>query len=110
MFPDYPIAQRQFIADRWFLEMFTRFKGHARLTFGSRFTGEADKLVAKLLTTTGQLSFQSMLAEISGLIALFSKNNAQRYYDFWDATINRRKPVARVAGGPPDAPAVGGAH
>ena len=68
-----------------------RFKGQARLTFDSRFTGEADKLCAKLLTSTGQLSFQGMLAEICGLIALFSKDNAQRYHDFWDAEINRRK-------------------
>jgi hypothetical protein len=95
MFPDYPLAQRQVIADRWFSEMFMRFKGHARLTFGSRFTGEADKLCEKLLTSTGQMSFQNMLTEICSLIALFSRDNAQRYYDFWDATINRRKAAQR---------------
>jgi hypothetical protein len=95
MFPDYPIAQRQVIADRWFSEMFIRFKGHARLTFGSRFTGEADKLCEKLLTSTGQMSFQTMLTEICSLIDLFSKDKAQRYYDFWDATINRRKATQR---------------
>ena len=77
--------------------MFMRFKGHARLTFDSRFTGEADKLCAKLLTSTGQLSFQDMLAEICSLIALFSKDNAQRYHDFWDAVLNKRKPMPRVA-------------
>jgi hypothetical protein len=60
IFSDYPIAQRQVIADRWFSGMFMRFKGHPRLTFESRFTGEADKLCAKLLTSTGQLSFQGM--------------------------------------------------
>ena len=38
-----------------------------------------------------------MLAEICGLIALFSKDHAQRYYDFWDAVINRRKPIPRAA-------------
>jgi len=91
LFPDYPLAQRQVIADRWFSMMFMRFKGQTRLTFESRFTGEADRLYAKLLTSTGQLSFQGMLAEICGLIALFSKDNAQRYHDFWDAEINRRK-------------------
>jgi hypothetical protein len=95
MFPDYPLAQRQVIADRWFSEMFMRFKGHARLTFGSRFTGEADKLCEKLLTSTGQMSFQNMLTEICSLIALFSRDNAQRYYDFWDETINRRKAAQR---------------
>ncbi len=93
LFPDYPLAQRQVIADRWFSMMFMRFKGHTRLTFESRFTGEADRLYAKLLTSTGQLSFQGMLAEICGLIALFSKDNAQRYHDFWNAEINRRKPL-----------------
>jgi hypothetical protein len=91
LFPDYPLALRQVIADRWFSMMFMRFKGQARLTFDSRFTGEADKLYAKLLTSTGQLSFQGMLAEICGLIALSSKDNAQRYHDFWHAEINRRQ-------------------
>jgi hypothetical protein len=96
-FPDYPLAQRQVIADRWFSDMFMRFKGHARLTFESRFTGEADKLCAKLLKSTGQLSFQGMLTEICSLIALFSKDNAQRYHDFWDAVLNRREPIQRAA-------------
>ena len=73
--------------------MFMRFKGNPRLTFDSRFTGEADRLYAKLLTSTGELSFQGMLAEICGLIAQFSKDNAQRYHDFWNAEINRRKPL-----------------
>jgi len=97
LFPDYPRAQRQLIADRWFSSMFIRFKGHARLTFESRFTGEADRLCAKFLTSTGQLSFQDMLAEICSLIALFSKCHAQRYHDFWDAVLNRRTPISRVA-------------
>ena len=35
VFPEYSIAQRQAVADRWFATMFARFKGHARLTFGS---------------------------------------------------------------------------
>ena len=64
VFPDYPLAQRQAIADRWFSSMFIRFKGQARLTFDSRFTGEADRLCDKLLTSTGQLSFEGMLTEI----------------------------------------------
>ena len=97
IFPDYPLGQRQVIADRWFSVMFMRFKGHPRLTFESRYTGEADKLYAKLLTSTGQLSFQDMLAEICSLIALFSKGHAQRYHDFWGAVLNRRKPTPHVA-------------
>ena len=98
-FPYYPVAQRQVIADRWFSEMFNRFKNHARLTFDSRFTGEADRLCAKLQGSTGQLSFHGMLAEICGLIALSSKGDAQRYFDFWDAVLNRRKPIPRAATG-----------
>jgi len=98
MFPDYPLAQRQVIADRWFSMMFMRFKSQARLTFESRFADEADKVCAKLQASTGQLSFQGMLTEICGLIALSSKDNAQRYRDFWDAEINRRKPIPSFDG------------
>jgi hypothetical protein len=98
VFPDYPLAQRQLIADRWFSTMFMRFKNNPRLTFESRFTGEAEKLCAKLLTSTGQLSFQGMLTEICSLIALFSKDHAQRYHDFWSAVLNRRMPIQRFAG------------
>jgi hypothetical protein len=97
VFPDYPLAQRQTIADHWFSSMFLRFKGHARLTFESRFTGEADRRCAKLLTSTGQLSFQDMLTEICSLIALFSKDKAQRYHEFWDAVLNKQTPMPRLA-------------
>ena len=38
-----------------------------------------------------------MLTEICSLIALFSEDGAQRYLDFWDATINRRKHAPPVA-------------
>jgi hypothetical protein len=93
IFPDYPPAQRQPIADLWFSTMFSHFRGQPRLTFGSRFADEGDRLCAKLQTATGQLSFQGMLAEISGFMALFSKERAQRYFDFWDAVLNRRSPV-----------------
>ncbi len=96
-FPDYTLAQRQAIADRWFSTMFIRFKGHARLTFNSPFAGEAQKICSKLLTSTGQLAFQGMLAEICALIALFSADGAQRYFDFWDAAINRRQPAPLAA-------------
>ena len=98
IFPDYPLAQRQLIADRWFSAMFMRFKGHPRLTFNSQFTGAADKLRAKLLTSTGQLSFHDMLEEICGLIALFSEDKAQCYRDFWQAVLNKQTPVPRPAG------------
>jgi hypothetical protein len=96
-FPDHPLAQRQAIADRWFSSMFIRFKGQPRLTFDSPHAAEAQKLCAKLQTASGQLAFQGMLAEICALIALFSADSAQRYFDFWDATINRRQPAPRPA-------------
>ena len=47
VFPDYPLAQRQAIADRWFSTMFTRFKGHARLTFDSPFHGRSRQSCAR---------------------------------------------------------------
>jgi len=86
-------AQRQSIADRWFSMMFVRFQGQPRPTFDSRFSLQAEQLCTKLLTSTGQLSFQSMLAEISGFFGLFSQNQAQRYFGFWDAVINKRQPA-----------------
>ena len=98
LFPDYPLALRQVVADRWFSMMFMRFKGQPRLTFESRFTGEADELCAKLRISTGQLSFQAMLTEICSLIALFSKDNAHRYHDFWSAVLNKQKPIPCLAG------------
>jgi Glycosyl transferase family 2 len=94
MFPDYPLAQRQPIADLWFAVMFHRFKSQRRLTFDSSLAGEAEILCAKLRTSTGQMSFGDMLTEVSGFIALFSKDSAQSYFDFWDAVINKCKPTA----------------
>lgn len=97
IFPDYPLAQRQGMADRWFASMYHRFKSQARLTFDSPFAGEAREIRARLLAPTGQLSFQGMLVEIATLIGLSSKADAQRYHDFWDAAINRRHAAPRMA-------------
>lgn len=93
VFPDHPLAQRQIIADHWFSAMYQRFRGQPRLADGSRFSAEADRLCAKLQAPAAQLSFQNMLAEICGLIALFSPDKARRYHEFWDAAINGRTPV-----------------
>lgn len=93
LFPDHPLSQRQAIADLWFSAMFARFQAQSRLTFDSPHTDAAERLCAQLRTSAGQISFQHMLAEMCGLIALFSTDTAQRYYDFWDAVINRRAPV-----------------
>ena len=89
-FPDYPLTQRQPIADIWFSSMFQRFIGQARLTFGSNLAGGADAVYAKLQQSTGQMSFQDMLAEVSRFMALSSTQNAQRYFEFWNGVINKR--------------------
>ena len=90
MFPDLPIQQRQVIADRWSSLMFSRFTQQARLTFGSSFTDDAEKLCMKLKAITAPQSFNAMLADICSLIALSSMDKAQGYFDFWDAVVNRR--------------------
>jgi hypothetical protein len=97
VFPDHALALRQVIADRWFSSMFIRFKGQERSKFASRFAGESEKLRAKLLTSTGQLAFDGMLAEICDFLALMSQDQAQRYFTFWDAVLNKRKAAARPA-------------
>ena len=58
----------------------------------SPYTDEADKLCAKIAGSTGQLSFERILADISGFFALFSKQRAQAYFDFWDSVLSRRRP------------------
>ena len=97
-FPDHSPALRQVIADRWFSTMFLRFK-NPRSAYGSVFKADAEKLHAKLLTSTGPLSFEGMLAEICGLMMLCSADLAQRYFDFWLAAINRRSAVMPNPGG-----------
>lgn len=97
VFPDRPLPQRQGIADRWFSAMFHRFRSQARLAGNSRYSGEADRLCTKLQAPAAQLSFQNMLAEICGLIALSSPDHAQRYNAFWSAAIAGRVPARRFA-------------
>jgi Glycosyl transferase family 2 len=98
VFPDFPRPQRQAIADRWFVAMFGRFKGHARLTYESKLADEAEKLCAKLRAAAGLVSFHNMLAEICSLVALSSKAQAQTYFDYWDAVLNKRQPSLRKTG------------
>jgi hypothetical protein len=90
-----PPAERQPIADLWFTAMFARFRADTRSTFNSPLADDAERWCAKLLGSTGQLTFQRILAEISGFIALSSRDAAQNYFDFWDAVINKRQPVSR---------------
>jgi hypothetical protein len=100
IFPVIPLTSRQKIADLWFSSMFLRFKGHSRYTFDSPFTGEAEKLCAKLQAATGQLSFHDILSEISEFVALLSKTRAQAYFDFWDAILSKRKPIRQDVASP----------
>jgi len=93
-FPAYPMQQRQAIADHWFMTMFNRFKRDSRSTYDSPHTAEADELCAKIAGATGQLSFERVLADISGFFGQFSKQRGQAYFDFWDSVINRRRSFA----------------
>jgi hypothetical protein len=95
-----PPAQRQPIADLWFSTMFTRFKYNTRLAFGSSRTEDAERWCKKLQESTGHLTFQNILSEISSFIALSSKDRAQDYFDFWDAVINKRRPLPRRRAAP----------
>jgi hypothetical protein len=90
LFPDLAIERRQVIADLWSALMYARFTQQLRLTFGSPFTDEAEKICAKLRAITTAQTFDDMLADICSVIALFSKEKAQAYFEFWDAVVNRR--------------------
>jgi hypothetical protein len=95
VFPDYRLAQRQPIADLWFSAMYQRFRNPTRLTYDSKLTNEAALLHAALQKTSGQMSFLQMLTAISGFMALSSPEHAQRYFDFWNAVINKPDAAAR---------------
>jgi hypothetical protein len=69
--------------------MFTRFKRDQRMTCESPFTDEATRLCAKIVTSTEQLSFERILTEIRDFFALFSRQRAQSYFEFWNAVLNR---------------------
>ncbi len=99
VFPDYPLAQRQPIADLWFSAMAQRFRNPTRLTYDFKFTNEAGLLHAALQKTTGQMSFHQMLTAISGFMALSSPDHAQRYFEFWNGVINKPQSPGRSVGG-----------
>lgn len=98
IFPDFPVAQRQLVADLWFSTMHARFRHGSRLTFGSSVTNEAEKLCAQLRDATGQLTFQKVLTDICGFMGIFSANKTQSYYEFWSAVINKRQPILQQTG------------
>lgn len=93
--PDYPLAQRQAMADRWFSTMFVRFLNDPRQTLESPFAGEAEKLYQKWKVSAGRLSFHDMVGDIANFIALFSKSNAEKYFGFWDALLSKGGVVGR---------------
>ena len=76
-FPDYPLPQRQAIADLWFTTMFDRFKRDVRTTNDSPFSGEADKLCAKIAASTGQFSSSGFCRTSAVFSRLFSKQRGQ---------------------------------
>jgi hypothetical protein len=91
-------AKRQQIADAWFSVMFARFKRDVRLSFNSDLAGDAERLCAKLKSATGQLTFEKILSETYGFLALSSRDRARTYFDFWSEIINRRQPLIRKTG------------
>lgn len=95
IFPNYSLAQRQIMTDRWFSMMFVRFKSNPRSGFESRFSGDADVLCEKWKVSAGSLAFQDMLTDICGFISLSSKSNAQKYFEFWNSILNKTSSEGR---------------
>jgi hypothetical protein len=83
LFPDHAAAQRQVMADRWFTAMYHRFVRSTRDGFGSPHADHAEALRTKWKTSAGQLSFEGMLVELCGFLALSSEDHARKYLDFW---------------------------
>ena len=55
-----------------------------------------EKLCEKLRNATGQLTFEKVLSDICGFIALFSPDRARAYFDFWNEIINRRQQLRKT--------------
>ncbi len=95
MFPDYPLPQRQAMADRWFSTMYFRFVNSKRTGFDSALSRDADLLCEKWKVSAPRLSFHDMLADISGFIALSSTEGAQRYSGYWTAALSKGSAVGQ---------------
>lgn len=95
--PGHAAEQRQSAADVWFSAMFARFQRDNRHALGSRFGDDADRLVAKWRASSGHLTFNTMLVDISSFIALYSEDSARRYFEFWRAVLSQRDPLAQDA-------------
>jgi hypothetical protein len=88
-FPDYPLEQRQDMADRWFSTMFMRFKNSRRTAAESRFGREVDALCEKWKSASGRLSFPELLIDIGDFIALSSVVNAEKYMAYWHCILSK---------------------
>lgn len=97
VFPNYPLVQRQAMADRWFAARFGGFVHGGRSAYGSEFEEDAKRIRQRVLASTDQRSFQRLLGEICNVFALFSMDKATRYYEFWDAQINQTAVAGRPA-------------
>jgi len=65
--------------------------GFPRDGFGSPHAERAEALRTKWKTSVGQLSFEGMLAELCGFLALSSEDHARKYLDFWKPIVSKRR-------------------
>jgi hypothetical protein len=93
LFPNYPMAQRQKMADRWFATKFSMFVGDKRSAFGSKYESGVQRILTALFASKGQLSFRGLLTEICNVIALFSNDKANLYSEFWKTQIEQAAAV-----------------
>jgi hypothetical protein len=89
LIPAYTPAQRQAMADRWFAAMYQRFVRFTRDAFKSPYAAQAETLREKWKTSAGKLSFQDMLDDLCGFLALSSQEQARKYAEFWQPILNR---------------------
>ena len=91
---DHPLPARQKMADLWFATMFQRFRAHPRDDLGSALAPAAEKLCVKWKGAAGQLSFENILADICQFVALFSPEEAMKYFAFWSGVLGVRQAPA----------------
>ena len=66
-----------------------------RTGFDSPLSRDADLLCEKWKVSAPRLSFHDMLADISTFIALSSKEGAQTFSDYWNATLSKGSSVGQ---------------
>ena len=65
--------------------------GFPRDGFGSPHAERAEALRTKWKTSVGQLSFEGMLAELCGFLALSSEDHARKYLGYWKPIVSKRR-------------------